>query len=234
MREILGACLTLLTSEVGTPELVGLSDGWDVGRSDCDGFSDGWLLGFALTDGDSEGIEDGWSDILGFSDGWDVGQSEIEGFSDGWLLGFALTDGDPDGMEDGWPEILGFSDGWDVGQCEIEGFSDGCEWIVRMTSCVCHHREMSEVCMATLVWYSQCQWIYMYMHTKAIHVWYSLTWELGTPELLGFMLGCDVGQFDTEGCSDGWLLGFALTDGDPEGFSDGCEGIAMTSVVFVW
>ena len=39
------------------------------------------------------------------------------------------------------------------------------------------------------------------------------------------MLGCDVGQFDTDGFSDGRLLGFALTDGDPEGMEDGLPEI---------
>ena len=145
--------------------------------------------------------------------GCDVGQSEIDGFSDGWLLGFALILGFSDGMEDGLPDILGFSDGLDVGQSEIEGFSDGLDCWMVMRSCVCHHREMREMCMTTLVFNEH---IYEYKFIL-------LTWELGTPEILGFMLGCDVGQSDTDGFSDGWLLGFALTDGDSDGIEDGWE-----------
>ena len=35
------------------------------------------------------------------------------------------------------------------------------------------------------------------------------------------MLGCDVGQSEVEGLSDGWLLGFALSDGVSLGIKDG-------------
>ncbi len=31
--------------------------------------------------------------------------------------------------------------------------------------------------------------------------------KYGLPDKLGVLLGCDVGQFDTEGNSEGWLLG---------------------------
>ena len=82
---------------------------------------------------------------------WELGTPEIEGFSDGWLLGTALILGFSDGREDGWPDILGFSDGWDVGQCDIEGFSDGLDCWMVTRSCVCHHSEMCEMYMTTLV-----------------------------------------------------------------------------------
>ena len=39
--------------------------------------------------------------------------------------------------------------------------------------------------------------------------------------MLGFKVGCNVGQFDTEGVSDGRLLGFALVDGESLGTKDG-------------
>ena len=54
-------------------EILGFSDGWDVGQSEIEGLSDGWLLGFALSDGDSEGIEDGTPDTLGSKEGVVVG-----------------------------------------------------------------------------------------------------------------------------------------------------------------
>ena len=39
--------------------------------------------------------------------------------------------------------------------------------------------------------------------------------------MLGWDDGCDVGQSETEGFSDGWLLGAPLIDGDSEGIDDG-------------
>ena len=39
--------------------------------------------------------------------------------------------------------------------------------------------------------------------------------------LLGLVDGCDVGQSEDDGCSEGWLLGAELVDGDPEGIEEG-------------
>ena len=47
--------------------------------------------------------------------------------------------------------------GLGVGERVCEGFSDGCDWIVTR-SCVCHHREMREMCMTTLV-FNEYVWI---------------------------------------------------------------------------
>ena len=38
---------------------------------------------------------------------------------------------------------------------------------------------------------------------------------------LGGNDGCNVGQCETEGCPEGWLLGAALIDGDSEFTDDG-------------
>ena len=40
----------------------------------------------------------------------------------------------------------------------------------------------------------------------------------GRPDKVGLSLGCDVGQSETEGCSDVWPLGIL----DNEGFIEGC------------
>ena len=58
---------------------------------------------------------------------------------------------------------------------------------------------------------------------------------VGIPEILGFSdcstlgfldsEGSPVGQSDTDGLSDNWLLGFALTDGDSERTEDGSPDI---------
>ena len=45
--------------------------------------------------------------------------------------------------------------------------------------------------------------------------------ELGTADIEGDSLGCDVGQFETEGFSDGRRLGTVLIDGDSLGCDDG-------------
>ena len=37
----------------------------------------------------------------------------------------------------------------------------------------------------------------------------------------GDSLGCDAGQSETEGCSEGWLIGAVLIDGKLEGIDDG-------------
>ena len=39
--------------------------------------------------------------------------------------------------------------------------------------------------------------------------------------MLGWDDGCDVGQSEIEGCSEGWLLGAGLIDGDSDGIDDG-------------
>ena len=47
-----------------------------------------------------------------------------------------------------------------------------------------------------------------------------LTWRIEGC-LLGWDDGCDVGQSEIEGCSEGWLLGAGLIDGDSDGIDDG-------------
>ena len=46
-----------------------------------------------------------------------------------------------------------------VGERVCEGFSDGCDWIVTR-SCVCHHREMREMCMMTTLAFNE--YVYEY------------------------------------------------------------------------
>ena len=76
---------------------------------------------------------------------------------------------------------------------------------------------MCEMCMTK---FEENRDVYEYKGNACLTL---LTWELGTPDKLGFMLGCDVGQSEIDGFSDGWLLGTALTDGDSEGMEDGRE-----------